>query len=547
MELTETILAAVMVATTAFYLLQAYKFDLQMMQQNSYRNERYFKWWRMSKDYASMSRISDLAVFLLLVSMFPKVVTLPIAIIVFAIKAAILLKKKYKKPLVMTKRVWRLLSAMIVATLVVAALSCSPHADAGINITAAGAALTAMAVLSWGVLALCNAAMQPIEKSINNSYVNDARRIIGEMPSLKVVGITGSYGKTSTKHYLNRILSEQFNVVMTPGSFNTPMGVTRTIREMLKPYTEIFICEMGAKQRGDIKEICDIVHPQYGIITAVGEQHMESFKSIENVQRTKFELADALPADGFCVVNDDFPYVANREVDNTSCLRYAVQATANADYTACNIEYSEHGTRFDVADKKGGTVMSLETRLVGECNISNLLAAVVMAMKLGVPADKIRYAVSQIEQVEHRLNMKRTPGGVTIIDDAFNSNPHGSRMALDVLARMTRGKRIVVTPGMIELGDRQQALNEAFGEHIAETVDVAIVVGQYNRDAIVEGIKKSGTFNDDNLIVVDSFAEAQQRLASLLQMGDTVLYENDLPDTFKYAINKTTHNNTKRK
>ena len=106
----------------------------------------------------------------------------------------------------------------------------------------------------------------------------------------------------------------------------------------------------------------------------------------------------------------------------------------------------------------------------------NLLAAVIMAMKLGVPANKIRYAVSQIEQVEHRLNMKRTPGGVTIIDDAFNSNPHGSRMALDVLARMTRGKRIVVTPGMIELGDRQQALNEAFGEHIAETVDVAIVV-----------------------------------------------------------------------
>ena len=286
MELTVTILAAVMVATTAFYLLQVYKFDLQMMQQNSYRNERYFKWWRMSKDYASMSRISDLAVFLLLVSMFPKVVTLPIAIIVFAIKAAILLKKKYKKPLVMTKRVWRLLSAMIVATLIVAALSCSPHADDGINITAAGAALTAMAVLSWGVLALCNAAMQPVEKSINNSYVNDARHIIGEMPSLKVVGITGSYGKTSTKHYLNRILSEQFNVVMTPGSFNTPMGVTRTIREMLKPYTEIFICEMGAKQRGDIKEICDIVHPQYGIITAVGEQHMESFKSIENVQRT---------------------------------------------------------------------------------------------------------------------------------------------------------------------------------------------------------------------------------------------------------------------
>lgn len=533
MELTLTILAAVMAATTAFYLLQVYKFDLQMMQQNSYRNDRYFKWWHMSKDYASMSRISDLAVFLLLVSMFPKVVTLPIAIAVFAAKAAALLKKKYKKPLVMTKRVWRLLTAMTVVTLVVAALACSPSADAAVNITAIGAALTAMAVLSWGVIAVANAAMQPVEKSINNSYVNDAKRIINEMPSLKVVGITGSYGKTSTKHYLNRILSEQFNVVMTPGSYNTPMGVTRTVRELLKPYTEIFICEMGAKQIGDIKEICDIVHPQYGIITAVGEQHMESFKTIENVQRTKFELADALPAEGFCVVNDDFPYVANRDISNTACLRYAVQATGHADYSARNIEYSEHGTRFDLADAKGDTILTLETRLVGECNISNLLAAVIVAMRLGVPAEKIRYAVSQIEQVEHRLNMKRTPGGVTIIDDAFNSNPHGSRMALDVLARMNRGKRIVVTPGMIELGDRQQALNEAFGEHVAETVDVAIVVGQYNRDAIVAGIKKSGKLNEENLVIVDSFAEAQQRLATILKPGDTILYENDLPDTFK--------------
>ena len=530
MELTVTILAAVMVATTAFYLLQVYKFDLQMMQQNSYRNDRYFKWWRMSKDYASMSRISDLAVFLLLVSMFPKVVTLPIAIIVFAIKAAILLKKKYKKPLVMTKRVWRLLSAMIVATLVVVALSCSPYADAGINITAAGAALTAMAVLSWGVLALCNAAMQPVEKSINNSYVNDARRIIGEMPSLKVVGITGSYGKTSTKHYLNRILSEQFNVVMTPGSFNTPMGVTRTIREMLKPYTEIFICEMGAKQRGDIKEICDIVHPQYGIITAVGEQHMESFKSIENVQRTKFELADALPADGFCVVNDDFPYVANREVDNTSCLRYAVQATANADYTARNIEYSEHGTRFDVADQKGVTVMSLETRLVGECNISNLLAAVIMAMKLGVPADKIRYAVSQIEQVEHRLNMKRTPGGVTIIDDAFNSNPRGAKAALDVLSHFP-GRRIIVTPGMVELGAQEVSFNHEFGYQMAASADVCVLIGKKHTLPIQDGLRDAG-FNMDNAHVFASLSEATTWLQGFMRPGDYVLYENDLPDHY---------------
>ncbi len=151
---------------------------------------------------------------------------------------------------------------------------------------------------------------------------------------------------------------------------------------------------------------------------------------------------------------------------------------------------------------------------------------------MNVPIEKIRYAVANIEQVEHRLNMKRTPGGVTIIDDAFNSNPTGSKMALDVLKMMTGGRRIIVTPGMIELGDRQEELNRKFGESIAVSADIAIIVGTYNRDAIVEGIE-----NVDNGIAkvhkVDSFNEAQQLLATMLKSGDTILYENDLPDTFK--------------
>ena len=288
---------------------------------------------------------------------------------------------------------------------------------------------------------------------------------------------------------------------------------------------------MGVKQIGDIKEICDIVHPQMAVITAVGEQHLESFKTIENVQRTKFELVDALPDDGFAVVNNDFEYVANREVNNVKAVRYAVRATENADYVAADIEYSAFGTRFTI--KGEGRSVALETRLVGECNISNLMAAVIVAMRLGVSDDKIRYAVSKIEQVEHRLNMKRTAGGVTIIDDAFNSNPDGSRMALDVLSRMKGGKRIVVTPGMIELGDKQDYHNEHFGEHIAKSVDVAIIVGQYNREAILRGLQNAGMTDEEKVITVDTFAQAQQRLSSLLASGDTVLYENDLPDTFK--------------
>lgn len=179
-----------------------------------------------------------------------------------------------------------------------------------------------------------------------------------------------------------------------------------------------------------------------------------------------------------------------------------------------------------------GEKFEFSTHLVGECNVSNLLAAIIVALKLNVPVDKIRYAVSNIEQVEHRLNMKHTPGGVTIIDDAFNSNPTGSKMALDVLKMMTGGRRIIVTPGMIELGDRQEELNAKFGEYIASSTDIAIIVGNYNREAITTGIESTGSALL-KVHTVDSFNEAQQLLATILKSGDTILYENDLPDTFK--------------
>lgn len=524
-----TLLAIAAVAN----LWYAYKSDLQMLQQNSYRNDRYFRWWKASNNYYSVNRIIDLIVLLLMLSQFSKLyVVIPIAIIALATKVILAAKKKYKKPLVCTRRVWRLLTTMLVLSAIVMATACVPNAeDLSTAIYAVAIAATTLSVLSWGILAICNKAMMPVESAINKMYCDDARRILSEMQGLKIIGITGSYGKTSTKHYLYRILSERYNVLMTPGSFNTPMGVVRTVREQMKPYHEVFIVEMGAKQIGDIKEICDLVHPEIGIITAVGEQHLESFKSIENVQRTKFELADALPADGFVVLNDDFEYIANRPVENTAAYRYAIKEVGNANFTARDIEYSETGTHFTIEGE--GKTLQMETRLVGECNISNLMAAIITAIKLGISEEHIKYAVGKIEQVEHRLSIRKTPAGITVIDDAFNSNPDGSRMALDVLSRMKKGKRIVVTPGMIELGEKQEMLNKQFGERIASSCDIAIIVGQYNRDAILEGIRENGQFDENKLIVVDTFAEAQSRLATLLQSGDIVLYENDLPDTFK--------------
>ncbi len=523
---------ALYIAATLFALVNMgaeFARDVMMMQQNSYRIDRYRRWLNQSGDTTSIMRLIALVVIFIAASLFSvDVVWMSLVAVDGLVNSIILLRRKYKKPLVYTPRVKRILAVMWVLALAVMCLTFLSGREWWVLIPAFALALY---VASHNVAIAAVWLLTPVEKAINNRYYRDAQRILASMPDLKVIGITGSYGKTSTKHYLYRILQEKYDTVMTPGSFNTTLGVVRTIREYMKPYNEVFICEMGAKQLGDIKEICDLVHPSIGIVTAVGEQHLESFKSIENVQRTKFELIDSLPADGFAVVNNDFEWAANRNVDNVEIARYAVSATGNAQYVASDIRYTPSGTEFKMTGPDGLEI-TFRTRLVGACNVSNLMAAIIVALHLKVEVEKIKYAVEHIEQVEHRLNMKRTPGGITIIDDAFNSNPTGSGMALDVLASMTGGKRIVVTPGMIELGERQAELNHEFGKKIASSADVAIVVGKYNREAIIEGINSEGN-ESFKVVEVDTFDDARRVLATLMTAGDTVLYENDLPDTFK--------------
>ena len=509
-------------------LIMVLRRDLMMLQQNSYRKDRYVKWINSSGETTTFRRIfTIISLFLLLA--FPRLTLIiyPIVSIICIWNFLDLLFAKYKKPLAMTSRAKRLFitSLAIVSVIIVVGYIFAEE------ICILPILLLALAILSPFVTILSLIILSPVESAINRKYYNEASAILKSMPELKIIGITGSYGKTSTKHYLYRILSEQYDVMMTPGSYNTTLGVIRTVREYLKPYNEVFIVEMGAKQIGDIKEICDLVHPGIGIVTAVGEQHLESFKTIENVQKTKFELIDSLPKNGFAVVNNDFKYVRNREVVNVESVRYSVSDKAPKGYRADNIIYNPYGTEFDLITPNGETI-HFSTPLLGECNISNLLGAIAVALYLNEPIEKICYAVSHIEQVEHRLSRKITPGGITIIDDAFNSNPDGSRMALDVLKQMKTGKRIVVTPGMIELGEKQYELNKAFGSHIAESADIAIIVGKYNREAIVEGIMTKA-FDENNLFTVDSFAQAQALLTPMLTKGDIVLYENDLPDTYK--------------
>lgn len=510
---------------------------LMMYQQNSYRTERYLRWIGESGDTTSAAHLVGLIVLFVGISPFgSSLVTAVLSGLFGLVMTITMLRRRYKKPLVMTARAKRLLAAALIEVGVVIWAVCAVFgvADTSALPTLIALALTGCFCASHMLMIGAGYMTAPIEKMINRRYYKDAQRRLAAMPDLKIIGITGSYGKTSTKHFLYRILSEEYDTLMTPGSYNTTMGVIRTIREYLKPYNEVFIVEMGAKQRGDVREICELVKPTIGIITAVGPQHLETFKTIENVCAAKFELADAVSTQpqGLMILNDDFEPIAQRKVDGCRCIRYKSDVSEeSATAQIAEVEYGANGSSFSLV-VPGGT-HRFHTRLLGGCNISDLAAAILAAMAMNVPESKIKAAVASIEPVEHRLSVKRSAGGLTIIDDAYNSNPVGSRMALEVLGQFSSGKRIVITPGMIELGAEQEEHNRNLGVAIAENADVAIVVGRYNREAIVDGIRSKSAFNRDNVHLVDTFDEAQKLLCQIARAGDTVLYENDLPDTFK--------------
>jgi UDP-N-acetylmuramoyl-tripeptide--D-alanyl-D-alanine ligase len=250
------------------------------------------------------------------------------------------------------------------------------------------------------------------------------------------------------------------------------------------------------------------------------------------VARTKFELIEALPEGGVGVVNLDSEAARNYlKESGLKVTTYGVESE-DADYRAVDVAYSEIETRFAVEHNRKKDE-GYATHILGRGNILNITAALAIAEAMGVGVESRRRAVRQIEQVEHRLSMRRQ-GGITILDDAYNSNPTGAKMALEVLSGFeTSGARYVVTPGFVEMGAKQYENNRAFGVDIAQSkADRVYVVNEVNREAICEGLLKGG-YSEDRITAVASFSEAMAELQPRLKVGDVVLYENDLPDSFK--------------
>lgn len=525
----------------AWYLL----YLMHMFQQNSYKPREYREWMGVHTNVGRLLGKSLYAVVSLPLVIVGNTGCLVTACVLNGMTILVNKPRRAKKPLVYTPRVKRMLATIGILYALVLSVTLLP----AIWMTMAGAVVLTSPGLIGGpahplfrntemvlvllfllqpfLLLLANWINHPIEQMVNRRYIDDAARILQGMPNLKIVGVTGSYGKTSVKYFLNTLLSAQYNVLCTPGNFNTMLGVVRTVREHMKPFHEIFICEMGARQVGDIKEICDLVHPDYGIITSIGPQHLQSFHTIENVIATKFELADAVPQTGKVFLNYDNAFIREHRIDKT-VVSYGTQRE-NVDFLAYDIEVSARGSSFRMKDE-GGEVYEFHTKLVGSHNVQNIAGAIAVAHTLGIPMEKLLYPVRQLESVPHRLQLIRQ-GDRIILDDAYNSNKNGFMAALDTLA-MFKELRILMTPGMVELGEKQYDENKEVGVYAASKCDYAVLVGKEQTKPIQDGLLEAG-FAQNKMILVDDLQEAFRMVNAIPgERQKVILIENDLPDNY---------------
>lgn len=445
-----------------------------------------------------------------------------------------------KKPLVLTARARRLLGVTVVLAvallLLVALATAALDPRATYALPAVALAGGAISIAMGHVVLIANGLLYPLEESLRRYYVRSATNQFRTHPGLQVVAVTGSYGKTSTKELIAHVLGYRYRVLKTPRSYNTLMGICKTIREELKPEHEVLVVEMGTYVKGEIARLCRLTPPAVGVLTAIGPQHLERFGTVERVAEAKYELMEALPADGVGIFNGDDALcreLAGRPARFATSLYGLDPSPGDLFASASGIQLSERGTEFRVT--AAGRTVRFETALLGRHNVMNILAATCVALRCGMTLDEVAESIRSARPVEHRLERLAGAGGVTVIDDAYNSNPMGVQMALDVIAGFPGGRKILITPGMVELGDREEEEHRRMGRAAARVCDFVILVGSARTRAIAKGLRDAG-FSPERLQVALDLADASRRLQTVVRPGDVVLFENDLPDTYETDI-----------
>lgn len=532
-----SMLVIIALVSSVLMVFVGYKL-LQMLQLTGYKLNGYLRWFKETK-YSYISRLFMLS-FLSLAAMLMTNVLLAdffvvpvlkfVGILFYILFSSLfitnLFTAKQKTPLKYTKRMTRLVVVYFILILIFSIL-----------IEILGFML--IPYLSYGLIGIIPIMLPlfvflayyityPIEKLISNSYVKKAKKKLESIKNIQVIGITGSYGKTSVKNILKTLLSEKYKVCASPSSYNTPLGLAKTILQNLNSDNEIFIAEMGAKQRFDIKELCEMVKPKIAVVTGIGNQHLLTFGSVDNIIKTKSELAEY-------VSNNHGKIFVNIESDGAKKLvnnfKDAIKVSIKdnkTDLFVKDIKTTKDGSKFSLCFNN--EVVECKTILLGDHNISNILLAATVAINLGLTLKEIQEGIEKLVTIPHRLEIVKSSSTYTILDDAYNSSVEGSKASLDVLSKFD-GKKFVITPGLVELGTEQFNSNFEFGMDMAKVCDYVIIDSVINYDAISSGLIFGG-FDEKNIIQVANLTQAVQMLNTLASSNDVVLFENDLPDNY---------------
>lgn len=512
------------------FLYTPSKHAAHMFQQNHYQGIRYLHWlWKeigCEKKKIAM-RMGCLMATYGLFFVAKENVPITLLILLLMIYTYVFMRMEdrlqYRKPLIFTHRMQRLLLACYLCYAILLCLLMH------VCILPVWIAIVPfLYFMPWILLLMVAYAIQPLEKQIQRFYMQDAKRQLRLQSKLCIVGITGSYGKTSIKTILCAVLCESYYTLMTPQSYNNRMGITVTIRTQLQKLHEIFLCEMGADHVHEIEQLMRFVAPTYGVVTAIGPQHIATFHSIEAIIHEKMQMIERLPADGIGFLNMDDANIRSYSIQNNCSLIYYGMCE-DADYRVMHVQYTRRGSTFCILHEDKQYLFS--TKLLGRHNVINIVGAIAIAHTFGVAWEILQQRIEVLDYVEHRLQLRQYRR-YTILDNAYNSNPTGAQVALEVLSQMA-GKHIIITPGFLDMGSEEKKAHVRLGKEIAQCVDEAILVGKNQTRDIVDGLRLQ-QFPFKHIHVVNGIEEAFALLATLADPQTTVLLENDLPDAFNH-------------
>jgi len=356
--------------------------------------------------------------------------------------------------------------------------------------------------------------LEPVERRFAKRWMISATEKLSKIDPT-VVGITGSFGKTSTKLHVLDLVGADVSTVASPASFNNQAGLSMTVNQHLEAGTEVLVAEMGTYGPGEIARLCSWLKPEIAAISSIGPVHLERMGSLERIAQAKAEILDSAKV---AVLNIDYPELRTLAASARPTQR--LRTVSSTDTTADVAVIDDDETwRVNIGDSEWAVPAP------PGAHAGNAAVALAISLELGVEAERLVGRLERLRVPDHRTATASTEAGVVVIDDTFNSNPAGAEAALAKLEQSASGTLVVVTPGMVELGRSQFQENRVFGQRAAEVADHVVVVGRTNRRALMKGAGAKG-------IALPDRASAVEWVRSKLQPGDGVLYENDLPNHY---------------